>query len=255
VSLCIVDWPHFCVRLAEGKGHRFKSFRFLLTDTTVPRDTKSLVAGVSARKAKEPEVIEPLLAAIQDVSDEVRRCLTDTDMSRSDQISVLESLIDSNHSYLVQLGVSHPSLEAVRAKTASEPFKLHTKLTGAGGGGCAYTLVPDGQFARSLLLWSSGLTFGVLRLLFLGFPEDRLERLKESLHADGFVCYETFIGGSGLGVAVPEATPAAGAGAEKTIGSTPDDDVVVIRGRKLFENTASSQLHDWAEEAATWAYV
>lgn len=29
--------------------HRFKSIRFLLIDTKVPRDTKSLVAGVGAR--------------------------------------------------------------------------------------------------------------------------------------------------------------------------------------------------------------
>jgi mevalonate kinase len=102
------------------------------------------VASVSARKAAEPHVVEPLLSAIQDVSDEARRCFLDADMSRSDQISVLESLIDHNHSYLVQLGVSHAALEAIRAKTASEPFGLHTKLTGAGGGGCAYTLIPDG---------------------------------------------------------------------------------------------------------------
>ena len=30
--------------------HSFKSIRFLLTDTKVPRDTKTLVAGVARRK-------------------------------------------------------------------------------------------------------------------------------------------------------------------------------------------------------------
>lgn len=54
-------------------------------------------------------------------------------------------MIDENHGHLVTLGVSHPALEAIRAKTALEPFGLKTKLTGAGGGGCAVTLIPDGE--------------------------------------------------------------------------------------------------------------
>jgi len=32
----------------------FKSLKFLLTDSKVPRDTKALVAGVAARKAQVP---------------------------------------------------------------------------------------------------------------------------------------------------------------------------------------------------------
>lgn len=43
------------------------------------------------------------------------------------------------------MGVSHASLEAIKAKTKSSPYGLSTKLTGAGGGGCAVTLVPDGK--------------------------------------------------------------------------------------------------------------
>lgn len=66
-------------------------------------------------------------------------------MTRSVQISTLEKLIDENHSHLVTLGVGHPSLEAIRMKTAEKPWCLHTKLTGAGGGGCAVTIIPDGK--------------------------------------------------------------------------------------------------------------
>lgn len=57
----------------------------------------------------------------------------------------VQAMIDKNHAHLVNLGVSHPSLETIRAKTASEPYKLSTKLTGAGGGGCAVTLLPDSE--------------------------------------------------------------------------------------------------------------
>lgn len=65
-------------------------------------------------------------------------------MGRSTQIAMLESLIDENHRHLVTLGVGHPALESVKAKAGQAPWGLHTKLTGAGGGGCAVTIIPDG---------------------------------------------------------------------------------------------------------------
>ncbi|KAJ7090437.1 hypothetical protein C8R44DRAFT_648218, partial [Mycena epipterygia] len=52
---------------------------------------------------------------------------------------------NENHEYLITLGVSHPSLETIHATTAALPYRLSTKLTGAGGGGCVVTLVQDGQ--------------------------------------------------------------------------------------------------------------
>jgi len=56
-------------------------------------------------------------------------------------------LIRDNHAHLVTLGVSHPSLEMIVASTGSKPFNLATKLTGAGGGGCALTLIPDSKLS------------------------------------------------------------------------------------------------------------
>lgn len=103
------------------------------------------------------------MEAIQRISDEAKRVLGEQ-MPRDDLLSALsvslsitvnkkmlthtcgnQALIDENHSHLVTLGVSHPSLEAIKAKTTSSPYALHTKLTGAGGGGCAVTLLPDGE--------------------------------------------------------------------------------------------------------------
>lgn len=55
-----------------------------------------------------------------------------------------QALIKENHEHLITLGVSHPALETIRATTAN-PYGLSTKLTGAGGGGCAVTLIPDGN--------------------------------------------------------------------------------------------------------------
>ena len=46
---------------------------------------------------------------------------------------LLQSLVDMNQGLMASLGVSHPSLEKVIQITAA--YGLHTKLTGAGGGG------------------------------------------------------------------------------------------------------------------------
>ena len=92
---------------------------------------------------QEPAVVERILDSIQSISDEARRALGDAEIPRDALLSALAALITENHAHLVALGVSHPVLEAIRAQTAAEPYCLSTKLTGAGGGGCAVTLVPD----------------------------------------------------------------------------------------------------------------
>ena len=48
-----------------------------------------------------------------------------------------------NQYLLNLLGVGHPSLDAVCS--IAKQHGLHAKLTGAGGGGCAFALVPPGE--------------------------------------------------------------------------------------------------------------
>lgn len=144
----------------------FDEVPFLITDTKVPRDTKTLVAGVARRKLEvrwlllsvtcatkltvpsrqEPDTIIPLLDSIQRISDQAEQVLSAAGAhSRSEQVATLARLVEQNHSHLVSLGVSHPALETVRNKTRDQPWGLATKLTGAGGGGCAVSVVPDGE--------------------------------------------------------------------------------------------------------------
>ncbi|KAG8965663.1 cystathionine beta-lyase [Tulasnella sp. 419] len=156
----------------------FKSIRFMLVDSRVPRDTKSLVAGVGRKKQEEPDVVNRILESIQAISDEARRLLLDPEMSRDALLAALEALIDENHAHLVSLGVSHPSLENIK-KVTWEEFGLRTKLTGAGGGGCAVTLVPD------------------------SFDDEKVKQLVQRLEKEGYSAYLTSVGGSGLGVLSP----------------------------------------------------
>jgi mevalonate kinase len=93
------------------------------------------------------------------------------------------------------LEVGHAALETVRVKTAAPPYNLSTKLTGAGGGGCALTLIPDGAWLFQSTVFSE---------LCAGYQHEKLEALKQELVEAGFECYETSVGGSGCGVMVPQ---------------------------------------------------
>jgi len=133
------------------------------------------VAGVGEKKANEPELVNGILQSIQSISDEGRRVLADPELPRDSMLSALAALMGENHQHLVTLGVSHPSLETIKEKTSS-PHGLSTKLTGAGGGGCAVTLIPD------------------------DFKDEQLQDLITTLIREGFEPYLTSVGGSGLGI-------------------------------------------------------
>ncbi|EGN99093.1 hypothetical protein SERLA73DRAFT_168632 [Serpula lacrymans var. lacrymans S7.3] len=220
----------------------FKSLRFLLTDSKVPRDTKSLVAGVAVKKAQEPELVNGIMDLIQSISDEARRALADPEMSRESLISALSALIDENHQHLVSLGVSHPTLEAIRAKTASNPYNLSTKLTGAGGGGCAVTLVPD------------------------HFTDSDLNDLIAALSSDNYDPYFTLVGGSGLGILSPYNQPQASARkqlapitppetpGEQTNGTEEEDALPESLGA-AFETSSTTELGEWADARGRWLFV
>ncbi|KAI1797283.1 cystathionine beta-lyase [Ganoderma leucocontextum] len=233
--------PGFGKRSGMDQIQGFKSLKFLLVDSKVPRDTKALVAGVTRKKAAEPEAVGKLLDAIQAISNEARRALADPDVPRDVLLSGLSALIDENHAHLVQLGVSHPSLEAIRSKTTAAPYALSTKLTGAGGGGCAVTLVPD------------------------DFQDERLQALISALLTDGFQPYITAVGGSGLGILSPYDHIAADEDADSpplSPPATPDpnredgpDGAPQPSIRKGFETITTLELPQWASGRGKWLYV
>ncbi|WFD25713.1 cysteine-S-conjugate beta-lyase [Malassezia nana] len=172
---------------------RMDTVRLLITDTQVMRNTKELVAHVAQQKNEDPVRVNAALTLIQRLADEAHALLQDTTASRGAQIARLGLLIELNHLQLVQLRVGHPTLEKVRELCA--PFGVATKLTGAGGGGCAISLLPD------------------------EFSEAQLRDMLDSLHAQGFATYDTDMGGPGVGVLVRDAedAPTNGAAAPGSI--------------------------------------
>ncbi|XP_064024492.1 mevalonate kinase [Pogoniulus pusillus] len=152
---------------------RVPMLRILLTNTKVPRSTKVLVAGVKEKLLKYPAIMNPVLDSIDAISQECQSLLEAMPANPSpEDYPVLEELFDINQHHLNVIGVGHPSLDRLCQVTASHG--LHSKLTGAGGGGCGITLLrPD----TSLLA---------------------VEAAKEDLCACGFECWETNIGAPGV---------------------------------------------------------
>ncbi|KAI9337499.1 mevalonate kinase-like protein [Obelidium mucronatum] len=123
---------------------RFPSLRMLLTNTKVEKDTKKQVSIVTSRMQNLKSVTEKLVDAVDAIVGECCTVFKDYDEGKNDAPSVCErvsTLIEMNHGILTSLGVSHPTLETV--VNITKKYGLSSKLTGAGGGGCALTLIPD----------------------------------------------------------------------------------------------------------------
>uniref|UniRef100_A0A8D1BW81 Mevalonate kinase n=1 Tax=Sus scrofa TaxID=9823 RepID=A0A8D1BW81_PIG len=164
------------LRYQQGKISplkRLPTLKILLVNTKVPRSTKALVASVRNRMLKFPEIIAPLLASMDAISLECERVLGEMAAAPAlEHYLVLEELIDMNQHHLNALGVGHASLDQLCQVTTAHG--LHSKLTGAGGGGCGITLLrPD-----------------------LERPE--VEDTKQALTSCGFDCWETSIGAPGI---------------------------------------------------------
>lgn len=158
----------------------FPELPFLLVDTQQSRSTLTEVAKVGALKKAHPAVTEATLDAIHQVTSSAHQFLKDPEFDGSSEktLSQFGTLIRINHGFLVSLGVSHPRLERIRELVDYADIGW-TKLTGAGGGGCAITLLrPDVQ------------------------PE-AVEDLEKKLASEGFTKYETTLGGDGVGILWP----------------------------------------------------
>lgn len=158
----------------------FPELPLLLVDTRQAKSTAAEVAKVAALRKSQPEITESILNAIDKVSEGAAKLIArdDFDSTELASLEALGKLMTINHGLLVALGVSHPRLERIRELVDHEGIGW-TKLTGAGGGGCAITLLrPD-------------------------VSEEKLKRLEASLEAEGYGKFETTLGCDGVGVLWP----------------------------------------------------
>lgn len=159
----------------------FPPVKLLLTNTKVPRSTAELVGGVGKRHRKYTKTSSSILDAMGHLATEAHEAIITPSFGESEHKKLLE-LVDINHGLLVALGVSHPVLEKVRI--ISDVHKIGaTKLTGAGGGGCAITLINDNA------------------------SENDIEDAIVEFEKEGFECFKTCLGGKGVGILYSEDVP------------------------------------------------
>ncbi|ORX59064.1 mevalonate kinase-like protein [Piromyces finnis] len=149
----------------------FNSFRFILTNTNVPKNTKVQVQNVRNLYDNYPSVINPILDSIHNIGERCKELFTNENDGKK-IIKELKDMIDVNHYLLCSLNVGHEKIEQVRQIT--KKYSLHTKITGAGGGGCMLTFVPNES------------------------EEDTILCVKNELKNNHFTCYDTTIGGDGV---------------------------------------------------------
>lgn len=179
----------------------FPELPLLLINTLQPKSTAAEVAKVSRLKERHSAVAEHLLDAIDSITRSVHDHITqeDFDASDPDSIAYLGELMSVNHGILTALGVSHPKLERLRYLVDQSGVGW-TKLTGAGGGGCAITLLkPTKSHGQGAQLNGEAAHEPA--------PADaktaNMETLLEQLEDEGFERYETTLGGDGVGVLYP----------------------------------------------------
>ncbi|MCJ1292002.1 Mevalonate kinase [Xylographa carneopallida] len=158
----------------------FPELPLLLVNTRHARSTAVEVAKVGALKNTQPVVTGLILEAIDKITESAHEMLSAPgfDQSNHDSLKVVGELLNFNHGLLVSLGVSHPRLERIRELVDTLGCGW-TKLTGAGGGGCAITLLRPGAKA------------------------EELKDLETRLDAENFERFETTLGGDGVGVLWP----------------------------------------------------
>ncbi|MCJ1386730.1 hypothetical protein MMC17_009856 [Xylographa soralifera] len=158
----------------------FPELPLLLVNTRHARSTAVEVAKVGALKNTQPVVTGLILEAIDKITESAHELLSTPEFDKSDydSLKVIGELFNFNHGLLVSLGVSHPRLERIRELVDTVGCGW-TKLTGAGGGGCAITLLRPGAKA------------------------EEFKDLETRLEAENFERFETTLGGDGVGVLWP----------------------------------------------------
>lgn len=170
----------YVVKVKQGQLTRLQDsvpIKILLTNTKVGRNTKDLVAGVGERAQRHSKAMTAIFEATEAITEEVVEILqlaSKWESSRSEQEAKVEELVEINQGLLQSMGVSHPSIELI-CRTTSK-YQLRSKLTGAGGGGCVLTIIPDQLSTKTL------------------------DRVKGDLEDQGFDCFEAAIGVPGVHV-------------------------------------------------------
>ena len=194
--------------------HSFPELPLLLVNTRQSRSTATEVAKVANLLKAHPALTENILNAIGLVTESAHKLLTSPDFDSTSPAALkhLGELVTINHGLLVSLGVSHPKLERIR-EIIDHTGIGWTKLTGAGGGGCAITILKpqppaltnghshdetSSDESEADIDSSASVISNGTRLKY-----KILDSLEVKLEKEGFEKFETTLAGDGVGVLWP----------------------------------------------------
>ncbi|MFY9750424.1 MAG: mevalonate kinase [Methanoregula sp.] len=121
------------VLISRGSRRRLapQNMYLVIGDSLVSHSTSKMVEQVADLKKQNPEIVDPILDAIEGVSLAAIHHLSNP--------KELGRYMNMNHALLDALGVGHPQLSRlVLASRSAGAFGA--KITGAGGGGCMVAL-------------------------------------------------------------------------------------------------------------------
>ncbi len=123
------------VLISGGSRRRLppQNIHLVIGDSLVSHSTSKMVELVSELKKKHPNIVDPVLDAIEGVSMSAIHHLNNP--------KELGKYMNMNHALLEVLGVGHPQL-AKMVLAARSAGAFGAKITGAGGGGCMVALCP-----------------------------------------------------------------------------------------------------------------
>ncbi|KAF2098623.1 mevalonate kinase [Rhizodiscina lignyota] len=178
----------------------FPQLPLLLVNTKQSRSTAVEVAKVGTLKKAHPKIADHILSAINDITESVHALISQEGFDKDDpeNLRQLGELAAINHGLLVSLGVSHPKLERIRALIDHAGLGW-TKLTGAGGGGCAIVILKPLEDIRN---GHHGPDVKEQNIKSAA-KNPALVQLERQLEAEGFEKFETTLAGDGVGVLWP----------------------------------------------------
>jgi mevalonate kinase len=128
----------------------------VIGNTGIVADTKEMVAGVTARKKRNPEKYNSLFKQAEDLAFTARKALEEFDLRK------VGKLMNENHRLLQEIEVSCKELDYL-VNLAREKGAFGAKLTGGGGGGCMVALTPGKELQEAVATAMEKEGFKVLR--------------------------------------------------------------------------------------------
>lgn len=151
------------------------TLRLLVINSNARRSSHDAIAHVKELTQRYPDICTAMFQSIQAIVDAARATMNHRTNEEQQHVQ-LNDLMAMNHQVLAALGVGHPMF--AQMADIAQTFRCTIKMTGAGKGGCAFTLLP----ATATPL--------------------EVQAFIQALEQRGFEVYQSTIGGPGVRVDV-----------------------------------------------------